>query len=71
MFPSLLLIKPFGGHTGEGDGVIFTFALANDVVEAALATGMQTVTASRIAKTFLIAIPLELADAEKDSNRKP
>jgi len=28
VFPSLLLIKPFGGHTGEGDGVIFAFLVA-------------------------------------------
>jgi hypothetical protein len=28
VFPSLLLIKPFGGQTGEGDGVIFAFFVA-------------------------------------------
>jgi hypothetical protein len=28
VFPSLLLINPFGGQTGEGDGVIFAFFVA-------------------------------------------
>jgi hypothetical protein len=28
VFPSLLLIKPLGGQTGDGDGVIFPFFVA-------------------------------------------
>jgi len=28
VFPSLLLIKPLGGQTGEGEGVIFAFFVA-------------------------------------------
>jgi hypothetical protein len=28
VFPSLLLTNPFGGQTGEGDGVIFAFFVA-------------------------------------------
>jgi hypothetical protein len=31
VFPSLLLINPFGGQTGDGDGVIFAFFVAATV----------------------------------------
>jgi hypothetical protein len=34
-FPSLLLANPFGGHTGEGDGLNVGLALANDEVVSA------------------------------------
>ncbi len=65
----MLLIKPLGGHTGDGDGVIFAFAFATRVVGAECAAGANTISARMSAITFLIAIPLELTDAEVNSNR--
>ncbi len=65
----MLLIKPLGGHTGDGDGVIFAFALATRVVGAECAAGATTTRARMSAITLLIAIPLELTDAEVNSNR--
>ena len=64
-------MNPFGGQTGEGEGVIFALAFARDVVEAAFAAGMQTSTARRIAIAFLIAIPFELTDAEENADHEP
>ena len=64
-------MNPLGGQTGEGDGVIFALALANDVVWAAPATGMQISTASMVANTFLSTIPLELTYAKENTDRKP
>ena len=64
-------MNPFGGHTGEGDGVIFAFALAKDVVEAAPATGIQISTASVAANTFLSTIPLELTNTEENTDCQP
>jgi len=65
--PSLLTIKPFGGHTGDGEGVIFALALAKEVVGAAPATGTHTKRARNTAITFLITIPLKLSNAKEDS----
>ena len=67
-FPSLLFIKPIGGHTGDGEGVIFALAFAREVVESAPATGMHTDSARSSAISFLITIPLELSVAKEDSN---
>ena len=52
-----------------GDGVIFAFALATRVVGAECAAGATTTRARMSAITLLIAIPLELTDAEVNSNR--
>ena len=72
VFPSLLLIKPLGGHTGEGDGVIFAFFVAATCdVWAACAPGASTTSARTSAIAFLIAIPLELTHAEENSNNQP
>jgi len=70
VLPSLLIMKPFGGHTGDGEGVIFALALANDVVEAAPApaTGMHTKSVKSMAKTFLITIPLKLSNTKENTN---
>jgi hypothetical protein len=67
----LLIIKPFGGHTGDGEGVIFAFALAKEIEGAAPATGTHTKSARSTAITFLITIPLELSNTKEDSNCKP
>jgi hypothetical protein len=65
----LLLIKPLGGHTGDGDGVIFAFFVAANVeVWAECAAGANTISARISAITLLIAIPLELTDAEENTN---
>ena len=61
-------MKPLGGHTGEGDGVIFAFAFATRVVGAECAAGANTVSARISAITFLIAIPFEFTDAEENTN---
>ena len=72
VFPSLLLIKPLGGHTGEGDGVIFAFLVAATCdVWAPWAPGASTTNARTSAIAFLIAIPLELTNAEENSNNQP
>jgi hypothetical protein len=68
----LLLIKPLGGHTGEGDGVIFAFLVAATCdVWAACAPGASTTSARTSEIAFLIAIPLELTHAEENSNNQP
>jgi hypothetical protein len=72
VFPSLLLIKPLGGHTGEGDGVIFAFLVAATVaVCAEWATGAIKDSARTSAITFLIAVPFELAHTKENSNDEP
>jgi hypothetical protein len=66
------LIKPLGGHTGEGDGVIFAFLVAATVaVCAEWATGAIKESARTSAITFLIAVPLELAHTKENSNDEP
>jgi hypothetical protein len=65
----LLLIKPLGGQTGDGEGVIFAFFVAAIVdVWAECAAGAKRINARTSEITFLIAIPLELTDAEEDSD---
>ena len=72
VFPSLLLIKPLGGHTGEGDGVIFAFLVAATCeVWAAWADGASNASARMSAIAFLIAIPLELTYTKENSNNEP
>ena len=61
-------MKPLGGHTGDGDGVILAFAFANVLVGAAPATGMQIRAASSRAITLLITIPFELTDAKENAD---
>jgi len=64
-----LLTKPFGGHTGEGEGVIL--ALATEVVETALAIGIHKNSARTRAISFLITIPLELSNTKENSYCQP
>jgi len=72
VFPSLLLINPLGGHTGEGDGVIFAFLVAATCeVWAAWADGPSNTSARMSAIAFLIAIPLELTHTKENSNNEP
>ena len=65
-------MKPLGGQTGDGDGVIFAFFVAATAeLWAECAAGATTTSARTSAITFLIAIPLELTDAEEDTDNQP
>ena len=62
-------MNPLGGHTGDGEGVNLAFFVAATVeLWAECAAGARATSARTRAITFLIAIPLELTDAEVNPN---
>ncbi len=70
VFPSLLFLKPFGGHIGAGEGITFDFSLATEMVDAVLvtvelATGVSKAKTSVATNADLITVPLKFSNREK------